>query len=273
MDLIDIGLNLSHSSFAQDRDDVVMRAEAVGVRHMVLTGSDLAESRTVSQMASDEPARYSCTAGVHPHLAKGWDQDTAAGLMALYELEGVRAVGECGLDYNRNYSPPDSQRLAFAAQLELAADIGLPVFLHQRDAHVDFLAIYDEHRSALSGPGVAHCFTGSAEELDDYLARDLYVGITGWICDERRGHHLKEIVGRIPADRILLETDAPYLLPRDLEPKPETRRNEPMHLAHICQVVATARAESSSTLAAATTENAQRFFGLPDEILQGTLGG
>jgi TatD DNase family protein len=273
MDLIDIGLNLSHSSFAHDREAVVARAQDAGVRHMVLTGSDLEESEVVARMAAEDPQRYSCTAGVHPHLAKSWDQRTAEGLRPLYDLEGVRAVGECGLDYNRNYSPQDAQRSAFAAQLELAVETGLPVFLHQRDAHADFLAIWDEHHPDIAGPGVAHCFTGTEAELDDYLARDLYVGITGWICDERRGHHLKEIVGRIPADRILLETDAPYLLPRDLDPKPETRRNEPMHLAHICEVVAAARGETTAELAAASTANALRFFRIPaDGIMPSSSG-
>lgn len=265
--LIDIGVNLSHSSFSQDREQVVARAEAVGVVHMVLTGSDLAESRVVAGMAAAEPQRYSGTAGVHPHLAKDWDETTADGLRALYPEDGIRAVGECGLDYNRNYSPQDVQRRVFAAQLELAIETGLPVFLHQRDAHADFLAILDEHRPQMAGAAVVHCFTGSDEELAHYLERDCYVGITGWICDERRGHHLREIVGRIPADRIMLETDAPYLLPRDLDPKPDTRRNEPMHLAHICEVVAAARGEANEALAAAATANAARFFNIPEAVL------
>jgi TatD DNase family protein len=268
MRLVDIGLNLSHSSFRQDRDAVVARAEAAGVVHMVLTGSDLAESRVVERMSAAEPQRYSCTAGLHPHLAKDWDTGTADGLRQLYAEPGVRAVGECGLDYNRNYSPQDVQRRVFAAQLALAAETGLPVFLHQRDAHQDFLAILDEHLADMLGPAVAHCFTGTDQELDAYLERDLYVGITGWICDERRGHHLKEIVGRIPEDRILLETDAPYLLPRDLDPKPETRRNEPMHLAHICEVVADARGEATGALSASSTTNAMRFFGIPPDLLE-----
>jgi len=263
MQLIDIGLNLSHASFNHDRDAVVARAEAVGVCHMVLTGSDLAESGVVAGMAAAEPQRYSGTAGVHPHLAKGWDAGTADGLRALYLQDGIRAVGECGLDYNRNYSPPEVQRKVFAEQLALAVATGLPVFLHQRDAHADFLAIWDEYRPHLTAPGVAHCYTGEDVELDDYLDRDLYVGITGWICDERRGHHLREMVGRVPEDRIMLETDAPYLLPRDLEPRPESRRNEPMHLAHICAVVAACRGESPELLAAASTANAVRFFRLP----------
>ena len=128
------------------------------------------------------------------------------------------AVGECGLDYFRNLSPPDAQRQAFIAQLEIATRVGKPVFLHQRDAHDDFVAILRDFAGTLLG-GVAHCFTGGEAELEAYLALGLYIGITGWACDERRGHELRRSVPRIPLDKLLIETDAPYLLPRDLDPQ------------------------------------------------------
>ena len=171
----------------------------------------------------------------------------------------VVAVGECGLDYFRDFSPRDVQRKAFEQQLELASECRKPVFLHQRDAHDDFLAILREFRSRLSG-GVAHCFTGSAAEARAYVDMDLYIGITGWICDERRGLHLKDIVRHIPAERLLIETDAPYLLPRDLVPKPKDRRNEPMYLPHVLAAIAQARGISSGELAVLTTANALRLF-------------
>ncbi len=147
-----------------------------------------------------------------------------------------------------------AQRAAFIAQLEIAAACGKPVFLHQRDAHEDFAAILAEHRSTLAG-GAAHCFTGGPLELEAYLALGLSIGVTGWVCDERRGASLREAVPRIPIERLMIETDAPYLLPRDLEPRPKSRRNEPAYLPHIARTVASLRGESPEALAEATTRN------------------
>ncbi|HET6724546.1 MAG TPA: TatD family hydrolase [Gammaproteobacteria bacterium] len=261
MPFIDIGANLTHDSFDADRDSVLERARAAGVESMVVTGADLAGSRDAVALAREHPALLYATAGVHPHLAATYDDHTTADLRELAAEAEVVAVGECGLDYFRDFSPRASQKAAFAAQLELAAELAMPVFMHQRDAHADFVDIYDQYRSGVAR-GVVHCFTGTADELDAYLARDLYIGITGWICDERRGVHLREFVDRIPADRLMIETDAPYLLPRDLDPKPASRRNEPMHLAHIAQVVADCRGEDLATLAANTSANARQFFDL-----------
>lgn len=264
--LIDIGSNLTHESFAPDRGAVIARALEAGVRHQVVTGADLASSRQAAALAAESPAHLSSTAGVHPHHAKTFDLPVRAQLSALLGQPQVVAVGECGLDYCRNLSPPDAQRAAFAAQLELAAAARKPVFLHQRDAHVDFTAILKDFRAALTC-GVAHCFTGGRSELEDYLALDLHIGITGWVSDERRGQSLREAVPHIPADRLMLETDAPYLLPRDLEPRPASRRNEPCYLPHVARAVAHLRGESLNTVAAATSRNAVRFFRLDAGIL------
>jgi TatD DNase family protein len=166
------------------------------------------------------------------------------------------------LDYFRDFSPRPTQRDAFHRQLELAARVGKPVFLHQRDAHEDFLAILKEHRASLRG-GVTHCFTGGERELAAYLDLGFSIGITGWICDERRGAHLLPLVRQIPADRLLLETDGPYLLPRDLDPKPSSRRNEPVYLPHIAAIVARAREQSVAELAAASTAATRALFSLP----------
>ena len=171
------------------------------------------------------------------------------------------AVGECGLDYFRNFSPRDAQLAAFRRQLAIARDTGLPVFLHQRDAHDDFVEVLEPALPGLSR-AVAHCFTGEGESLHEYLAMGLYIGITGWICDERRGKHLHDIVGVIPDDRLLIETDAPYLLPRTITPRPRTRRNEPAHLVEVLRTVSQARDQSMAHVAAITRANAIRFFGL-----------
>ncbi|MCH8221742.1 MAG: TatD family hydrolase, partial [Proteobacteria bacterium] len=180
----------------------------------------------------------------------------------LLQKEHVVAAGECGLDYFRNFSPKEDQRRVFSMQLELAAEHRMPVFLHQRDAHEDFIAILKEHLPGITR-AVAHCFTGDGDELDACLELDLYIGITGWICDERRGGHLKDLVANIPLDRLMVETDSPYLLPRDLDPKPGSRRNEPMHLPHIVQSIAGARGIEALELAAATARNSAQFFDLP----------
>ncbi|HET7308025.1 MAG TPA: TatD family hydrolase [Gammaproteobacteria bacterium] len=264
MHCIDIGANLTHDSFDYDRDAVIERARAVGVETMIVTGADVAGSKAALELARECPHCLFATAGVHPHHAADYDGRTTAQLRVLASHVEVVAIGECGLDYFRNFSPRPAQETAFAAQLELAAELGMPVFMHQRDAHADFIDIYDRYRSGIVR-GVVHCFTGTAEELDDYIARDLYIGITGWICDERRGLHLREFVDRIPADRLMIETDAPYLLPRDLKPKPATRRNEPVHLPHIARVLAECRGDDLEQLAAQTTANAQRFFALRNQ--------
>jgi len=258
--LVDIGLNLAHDSFDHDRDHVVATAVAAGVRHMVITGSTLDSTRAAIALARAAPDRFRATAGIHPHHAREFHAPDVAALRALMLEPEVGAAGECGLDYFRNFSPHDDQERVFRQQLELAAELGKPVFLHQRDAHDAFMAILGEYRSRLPA-GVAHCFTGDERELRDYLDLDLSIGITGWICDERRGHHLRELVRLIPAERLMLETDAPYLLPRDLHPRPQGRRNEPKYLPHILKAVAACRGEPAEALAEATSGNALRFFG------------
>ena len=261
VDLIDIGANLTHDSFDDDRDEVIQRASDAGVRRMILTGSSEQASRDALRLAQAWPGRMYATAGVHPHHAGDYSDAVHLTLSELTSHEAVVAVGECGLDYFRNFSPQDEQRDAFRRQLDLAAEIELPVFLHQRDAHEDFLEILGPAMGKVTR-AVAHCFTGGAEELRAYLDLGLYIGITGWICDERRGEKLKSIVGQIPLERLMLETDAPYLLPRTLDPKPKTRRNEPMYLREVLRVLAEAMGETESSLAAATTKNAGQFFGI-----------
>jgi TatD DNase family protein len=260
-ELIDVGANLTHESFCGDLPEVIARAMRANVTRQVVTGADLASSRAAAALAQAHPGVLWSTAGVHPHHAAGFDLSGREELRELLSRRCVVAVGECGLDYFRDLSPRETQRAAFVAQLEIAASLAKPVFLHQRDAHQDFAAILAEYRPGLAG-GVAHCFTGGARELEAYLALDLSIGITGWICDERRSSSLREAVPRIPSDRLMIETDAPYLLPRDLEPRPQSRRNEPSFLPHIARTVAALRGESLSRVAAATTDNALRFFGL-----------
>jgi len=261
--LIDIGANLAHDSFDDDRDDVLRRAAAAGVARIVVTGSSEHSNRDAARLAAEHPGILFAAPGVHPHHASDYSERSEAQIRQLAAAGKIVAVGECGLDYFRNFSPRAAQLDAFRSQLEVAADTSLPAFLHQRDAHDDFVEVLEPMLPNIPR-AVAHCFTGEHESLREYLALGLYIGITGWICDERRGAHLKDIVGAIPDDRIMIETDAPYLLPRTLAPKPATRRNEPMHLVEILRVVAEARGQDPQHVAHITTRNAERFFGLSE---------
>jgi TatD DNase family protein len=260
-ELIDIGSNLTHDSFSGDLAEVIERAAAAGVARQIVTGADLASSHAASVLAAAHVGVLWSTAGVHPHHAAGFDPGRREELHELLSRPHVAAVGECGLDYFRNFSPPAAQRAAFIAQLEVAVTVAKPVFLHQRDAHEDFKAILREFHGRLAG-AVAHCFTGGVAELEDYLALGLCIGVTGWVCDERRGAELRSAVPRIPADRLMVETDAPYLLPRDLVPRPKSRRNEPMYLPHIARAIAHLRNQSPESLAESSTRAAVELFGL-----------
>lgn len=259
--LVDIGINLTDSAFAPDLPQVVNAGRAVGVNTLVITGTDLKHSRKAIQLCEQHGPGLFCTAGVHPHYAKQWNEQHDEAFRTLAKHSAVVAIGETGLDFNRNLSPPDVQKSVFEQQLKIAADTGLPLFLHERDALDDQLVLLKRYRDRVSG-GVAHCFTGTADAMHAYLALDLYIGITGWICDERRGLHLRELVKEIPLNRLLIETDGPYLLPRDLNPKPKSRRNEPRYLPHIAQAVADCRGMSVEELAVVTTDNARELFQL-----------
>ena len=237
--LVDIGINLVHDSFDADRESLIARAESAGVHHFLITGSSVESTRAAIELVRTHPNRYRCTAGVHPHHATDVDDSTVSALTDFARRSEVVAVGECGLDYFRDFSPRPTQLEAFRRQLEIAALVGKPVFLHQRDAHEDFVAILREYRTRLAG-GVAHCFTAGLDEARTYLDLDLYIGITGWICDERRGHHLREVVRHIPTDRLLIETDAPYLAP--IPHRGET--NEPAYTRHTAEYLASVRATS-----------------------------
>lgn len=260
--LVDIGANLTHGSFDEDRDQVIERASVAGVTRIVVTGTDGDSSQDAVALARSRPGKLFATAGMHPHHASDYSPAVRETLAELTEDDAVVAVGECGLDYFRNFSTPADQRSAFESLLELAVQSGLPVFLHQRDAHDDFVTALQPVIDKISA-GVAHCFTGDRDALHEYLSMGLYIGITGWICDERRGGTLKDAVADIPLDRLMIETDSPYLLPRTLDPKPKTRRNEPAYLPEVLGVIAEAMQESVATVAQATTANAERFFGLP----------
>jgi TatD DNase family protein len=259
MHLVDIGANLTHPAFRDDLDAVLVRARQAGVTQIIVTGTTVQESQAALALAASHPDALYATAGVHPHHARDCDSLTIPALRKLAQDPRVVAIGECGLDFNRNYSPHPDQEKWFIAQLELGLSLNKPLFLHSRDAHPRFSEILKHHQVKKA---VAHCFTGERQELKAYLDLDLYIGITGWICDERRGRHLVDLVREIPRERLLLETDSPYLTPRDLKPQPKARRNEPAFLAHILKAVARAVARPAEEVAAQTASNARDLFGL-----------
>lgn len=260
--LVDIGANLGHDSFSADLDEVLSRAKQAGLIQLIVTGTSPSASEHAIEIALKHPEFLRATAGVHPHEAQHCHAPEFEQICALAKQEIVCAVGETGLDFNRDFSPRPAQESVFEKHLELACEIHKPVFLHQREAHERFLPILKNYRDALTRGGVVHCFTGEKHELFDYLDLDMYIGITGWICDERRGAHLLEFVKNIPSNRLLIETDAPYLLPRSLRPKPKSRRNEPSFLPEVLKVLAQAVDRSPAQLAEQTTANAQTLFQL-----------
>ena len=259
--LIDIGVNLCDKSFASDLSTVMRDAMDAGVRRMVVTGTSVKGSKASADLASKHPAVLWSTAGIHPHHASEFDDAALRDLRSFAARPEVVAIGECGLDYNRNFSPPDAQRRCFEAHVELASELSMPLFLHERDARADQVAILKRHRSKFS-KAVIHCFTGDEESLRAYLDLDLYIGITGWICDERRGLHLQELIREIPLNRLMLETDAPYLMPRTIRPRPKSRRNVPAHLPYVLTTVADCLGLPEADVMKATTATAIEFFGL-----------
>jgi TatD DNase family protein len=260
---IDIGVNLMNRAFDRDREEVVKNALDAGVSPLIITGSSEESSRAAARFAAARPGRLYATAGVHPHEARNCGGQTLAVLKTLALREEVIAIGECGLDYNRDFSPRPVQREWFAKQLDLAIELSLPLFLHQRDAFEDFYALLWERRNSLPAM-VVHCFTGGENELDRFLELGAYIGITGWVCDERRGQGLKKLLGKIPPDRLMLETDAPYLIPRSLPKSPSAQRgrNEPRFLPHIAKTIAARLGKDPEQLARETFANTCRFFNL-----------
>lgn len=259
--MIDIGINLTNKRFQKDLELVIKNAQLAGVNALMVTGTSIEESQQALALCSQHPNYLFCTAGIHPHDAKTFDNKSLDTLRQIAANSQVKAIGECGLDFNRNFSTPAEQEFAFVQQLELAVELQLPVFMHERDANARFIELLKPYIAQLPN-AVLHCFTGSPADLENCLALDLHIGITGWICDERRGSELLDLVKLIPQKRLMIETDGPYLLPRSMRPKPKSSRNEPKYLPYIAQTIADARGESLKQLVQQTEQNSKLFFKL-----------
>ncbi|MES2886463.1 MAG: TatD family hydrolase [Pseudomonadota bacterium] len=258
----DIGANLTSPQFARDLPAVLERARAAGVRTIDVTGTSLDNARQALALARAHPGFLTATAGCHPHHAKDWDRASAEALHRLLAEPEVRMAGEMGLDFDRNFSTPPQQRLAFEAQLEVAAEFAdKPLFLHCRSAHPAFLEIMDRRPAALTKV-IVHCFTDGLREAQAYLERGFYIGVTGWVSDDRRATALREALAEIPIERLLIETDAPYLRPMNLPEAAGRRgRNEPAFLVHVARALAPFYGLSATELGAMTARNADQLIG------------
>jgi TatD DNase family protein len=260
--LFDVGVNLFSAQFDADRAEVIQRAQSLQVKRQLLISSDLSET-ALNQSYSEIHAGLFCTAGVHPHAAAAVSEDWLQDLTLQLKHQKVVAIGECGLDFNRDFSPRPIQIHVFEQQLNLAQTTGKAVYLHERDAFDTQLALLKQHHIQ---HGVAHCFTGNTEQMRAYLDLGLYIGITGWLCDERRNQDLQQALQYLPIDRLLLETDAPYLLPRSLTQKPKSRRNEPMYLPEIARYIAQHTGHTAEYIWQSSWQNSCRVFNLPQDL-------
>jgi len=233
----DVALNLASDRFSDDRDKVVIAALNHKVDYFNIVCSSINELDYIKDLNQRYKQNSCFTLGVHPHNANELNENTLETLKDSIKMYQPSAVGETGLDFFRNLSSIEEQLRAFEQQIIISIENNLPLFLHQRDAHDDFIKVIDKYISDIP-KGIVHCFTGTNFQLDDYLERGLHIGLTGWICDERRNKDLRKAIKDIPADKLMIETDAPYLIPRNLKMKPKNNRNEPKFLPHIAVEVA-----------------------------------
>lgn len=262
--MIDIGANLTNASFAQDLVQVLDRARAHGVEKIIVTGTNVLASQAAKSLADLHPDYLYATAGLHPHEADSFEPDFIGSFKELLEADNVLAVGETGLDFNRNYSCTENQIYAFETHLQLATEINKPLFLHERDAHKTFYEIMHAHQP-LCEKAIVHCFTGDLTALRNYLDLGLHIGITGWICDKKRGAELRQIIQYAPLDRLMIESDAPYLMPHKEMLRNEMshkHRNEPWTLKYCVRELAKALNIDEQQLTQMTTDNARRFFAI-----------
>ena len=259
--MIDVGANLLNRQFRGDLGAVLERARHAGVDNIVVTATTLDEAQSALELCARHPGLY-CTAGVHPHLAREAGDGWQARLRDLAGHRLVRAIGETGLDFNRNFSPPERQCSVFSDQVEIASELDMPLFVHDRDTDGAVFATLSGYRGVPQRV-LIHCFTGTRADLERYLDAGYSIGITGWLCDGSRGEELRRLAPRIPLERLLIETDAPFLFPQGATPPAgRRRRNEPCLLPVIAERLAGLHGLPVEELVRHTTANARRLFGL-----------
>jgi TatD DNase family protein len=257
--LFDIACNFSSDRFDDDLKEVIQRAQNNNVTKFLVVSASLKEAEKVNRIYQDNIDSCFFTIGVHPHHANEFDSSSSLEMIKLIEEYKPHSVGETGLDFFRNISSYEEQLYAFEEQIQIAIKTNLPLFLHQRDAHDEFMKIISKYKDYLP-KSVVHCFTGTQSELEDYLDLGFYIGLTGWVCDERRNVELRQSIKNIPLDRLMLETDCPYLIPRNLDNKPKNNRNEPSFLPHIAKEISGLMEITPNELADKTFNNSIKFF-------------
>ena len=258
INLFDIACNFSSNRFDNDLNEVIQRAKNNNVTKFLVVSASLKDAEKVHRIYQDNKDSCFFTIGVHPHHANEFDSLSSEEMIKLIEEYKPHSIGETGLDFFRNVSSYEEQLYAFDEQIKIAIETNLPLFLHQRDAHEDFIDCLNKETPRTKC--VVHCFTGEKKELFNYLDRDFYIGLTGWICDPKRGSHLEELIPLIPLNRLLIETDSPYLLPKNLKVK--GRRNEPAFLNEILKKVVSERKESEKKITEMLSKNSLSFFNL-----------
>ena len=262
--LVDICVNLSDGVFSGKEKIIVEEANTNNVSKMVLIGNNLASSQKVAALA--EQFNFISTAGYHPHNAKEWAKGSYQSLLEITKSDYVKAIGECGLDFNRNFSPPETQNKVFLNHIALAKETNLPMFVHERDAFYQMHSTLKENMDECKNV-VVHCFTGTKNALIDYLDLGVYIGLTGWVCDDRRGKHLRDFIDIIPDDKLLIETDSPYLSPYISSKNPAVtsemkHSNQPAYLVEVAKGVAKYRNQSYDYICEITYQNYLNFFGV-----------
>ncbi len=261
--LIDIGVNLTNKKFADDIPAVLDSAWEYYLESMILTGTTLQGSTTsldiVKQYDNPQKLRLYSTAGIHPHYSSGYGYRAHQELTKLLKDPKVVAVGECGLDYNRMFCKKEIQLKCFHAHMKLAKECNKPLFLHERDAHDDFCEIIRNYQPAKM---VVHCYTGNRKQAEEYVQLGAYIGITGWICDQRRNADLLDALKSIPVERLMIETDAPFLLPH-YDPVTKITRNEPSYLSYVAKRLSQELQMPYDKLCEQLRINTKQFFQLP----------
>ncbi|MDG0966566.1 MAG: TatD family hydrolase [SAR86 cluster bacterium] len=256
---IDIACNFTHESFQDNLETVIKNAEIQNVEKFVLLCASLKDLEPIRKIQELSPEKYFISAGIHPHHAKEILNINYHDLLKKLELSKPNAIGETGLDYFRNISPPEIQRDSFKMHIEIAKELNLPLYLHQRESHQDFIKIIKDNINHFP-KFVVHCFTGTQQELDDYLNLGAYIGLTGWVCDAKRNVDLRKSIKNIPLERLMLETDCPYLIPKNLPEKPKKNINEPKYLPHIANEISELIEVDIEELRLTTHDNAIKFF-------------
>ena len=258
-EIADIACNFTSDRFDKDLDEVIERAIANDITKFGLICSRLSDLDKLLEIYNRYSKEMFFTIGVHPHHANEINEKYLEKLKEVININNPHAIGETGLDFFRNLSTYEEQVFAFEEQIKIAIKTNKPLFLHQRDSHDDFIKILRKYSSDIK-KAVVHCFTGTQQQLDDYLELDFYIGVTGWICDANRNVELRKTITNIPLQRLMIETDCPYLIPKNLPEKPKNNRNEPTNLNHIVSEIGMLKGIDEEILRKDTFKNTINFF-------------